>query len=72
MDFTYVGEWIDNYDLKAPEERMIADLTYIYENYSEFENWLDFYNDGCDIYCIATGKSDLDIIEGRIALLING
>ena len=59
MNFTYVGEWIENRTYHTTEKRMVADLAYIYENPDEFSNWKDIFNDGADIFVIATGKSRL-------------
>lgn len=72
MTFTYVGEWIKlGVHYPVSEERMIADLAYIYKYNSEFDNWYDLYSDGVAIYMMLTRKSGVVLWEKMSVYLKN-
>jgi len=70
MNFTYVGEWIEWKNHFTTEKRMIEDLTYIYANPEEFDDWKSLFNDGADIFVVATGKGRLYLFD-KISELLN-
>jgi len=64
MEFTYVGEWIEQGEHpNVSEERIVSDLAYMFVHSDEFDDWFDLFNDGCDTYVVSTGKSRLDLLN---------